>query len=271
MTTPAATSYVVTVPNANLSVTSGGYVTTNGTLSLGTYQVAGTDSDLTSDTGGWTFSLSVTAVTIAQSAPTSASVTTTQSSASHTQLVTTPAATSYVVTVPNTNLSVTSGGYVTTNGTLPVGTYQVGGTDSDLSGDTGGWTFALTVTAVTITQSAPMTDTVATAASRAYTNQLVTVGNGAVNYAETSSTYSGTVLVSSSGAVTTINTLSCRHVHRHRYRCRPELRQRHVDLLADGDWPWRNSCANSSCCSYGLHQFTKWDVLQFDRDGYRDQ
>ena len=34
---------------------------------MGTYQVAGTDSDSSTDTGGWTFSLSVTAVTIAQS------------------------------------------------------------------------------------------------------------------------------------------------------------------------------------------------------------
>ena len=83
------------------------------------------------------------AATIAQSAPTSGTVTTTQSSASHTQLVTTPAATSYVVTVPNANLSVTSGGYVTTNGTLSLGTYQVAGTDSDLTSDTGGWTFSL--------------------------------------------------------------------------------------------------------------------------------
>ena len=88
------------------------------------------------------------------------------------------------------------------------------------------------MTAVTITQSAPTTDTVATAASRAYTNHLVTVGNGAVSYAESPSTYSGTVLVFSSGAVTT---------------------------RAHGDWlRWRNSCANSSGCSYGLYQFTRW-------------
>ena len=38
------------------------------------------------------------------------------------------------MTVPNANLTVTSTGAVSTNGTLPVGTYEVGGTDSDLGG-----------------------------------------------------------------------------------------------------------------------------------------
>ena len=165
----------------------------------------------------------------------------------------------------------TSSGALSTNGTLPVGTYQVGGTDSDSSGDTGGWTFSLTVTAVTITQSAPTTGTVATAASRAYTNQLVTVGNGAVTYTETPSTYSGTVLVSPSGAVTTINTLSAATY---------TVTGTDADPNSDsGTWTfsltvtgsWRNSCANSPCCSDGLHQFARWDVVQFDRDGYRDQ
>ena len=116
-----------------------------------------------------------------------------------------------------------------------------------------------------------MTDTVATAASRTYTNQLVTVGNGAVTYTETPSTYSGIVLVSSSGAVTTINTLSAATYTVSGTDADPNSDSGTWTFSLDGDWLWRNSCANSSCCSYGLHQFTRWDVVQFDRDGYRDQ
>ncbi len=78
-------------------------MSTNGALAVGTYQVAGTDSDLSSRHRRWTFTLTVTAVTIAQSAPTSGTVTTTASSTFHSQLVTSPAATSYVVTVPKAN------------------------------------------------------------------------------------------------------------------------------------------------------------------------
>ncbi len=149
VTSPVATNYVVTAPNANLIVSPSGAITTHSTLPVGTYQVAGTDTDSSSDTGAWTFSLSVTAVTITQSSPTSGTVTTTASSAYANQLVTVGNGTvSYVVTAPNTNLIVSPSGAITTHSTLPVGTYQIAGTDSDSSGDTsGGWTFSLTVTA----------------------------------------------------------------------------------------------------------------------------
>src|SRR6202034_1939760 len=107
-----------------------------------------------------------------------------------------------------TQVVVSGTGGVSTGTTLPAGTYAVSGTDSDTSLDTGAWSFTLTVTAVTITQSAPTTASVTTTASAAYTNQLVTAGNnGTVTYVETSSAHSTQVVVSGTGGVSTGTTL----------------------------------------------------------------
>ena len=275
VTSPAATSYVVTSSRAYTQV----FVILERRSeherhpARGHVPVTGTDSDSSIDTGAWTFTLTVTAVTITQSAPTSGTVTTTASSALPQPARDVSGRHDYVETVAecDTQIVVTSSGAVSTSGTLPAGPYRSAAPTLTRAATPGAWTFTLTVTAVTITQSAPTTGTVATAASRAYTNQLVTVGNGAVTYAETPSTYSGIVLVSSSGAVTTINTLSAATY---------TVTGTDADPNSDsGTWTfsltvtgsWRNSCANSSCCPDGLHQFTRWDVVQFDRDGYRDQ
>ena len=51
--------------------TPSGAVSTSGTLNAGDYTVSGTDADGFGDTGTWTFTLHVTAVTIAQGNPTS--------------------------------------------------------------------------------------------------------------------------------------------------------------------------------------------------------
>ncbi len=53
----------------------------------------------------------------------------------------------FVVTSANASLNVAADGTVTTvGGPLGVGTYTVSGTDSDAAGDTGTWSYTLTVT-----------------------------------------------------------------------------------------------------------------------------
>ena len=55
---------------------------------------------------------------------------------------------SFIVTSPNSSLSVTSQGKVTTvGGPLTPGTYTVSGTDSDSAGESGTWSYTLAVTA----------------------------------------------------------------------------------------------------------------------------
>jgi len=60
----ATMTFFVTSPNPHLEVTSDGKITTvAGPLAPGTYSVSGTISDASNDTGTWTYTLTVTAVT----------------------------------------------------------------------------------------------------------------------------------------------------------------------------------------------------------------
>jgi hypothetical protein len=148
--------------------------------------------------------------------PTSATATTATVSTYTTTLVPTgnTGSVTYVETVnlPTSNqVLVSSSGVVTTSGNLAAGTYTVGGSDSDPgSADTGNWSFALTVSPVAITQTAPTTGITSTSASSGYTTTLAKTGNvGAVAYVETATPPASThVLVSSSGVVTTSGTLA---------------------------------------------------------------
>ncbi|HEV3266873.1 MAG TPA: hypothetical protein VGZ68_00545, partial [Acidimicrobiales bacterium] len=86
------------------------------------------------------------------------------------------------------SLSVDGAGNVTVNATLPVGSYTVAGTDSDTVLDSGNWSYTLTVTPSSITQTSPTTGTTTVAGSNGYTKQLnVSGNNGAVTYNQTSS------------------------------------------------------------------------------------
>jgi len=72
--------------SSDLSVSATGQVTTTGYLDVGSYTISGTLGDAFGDTGTWTFTLVVTASTISQSAPTSASITVDQTSGFTNQL-----------------------------------------------------------------------------------------------------------------------------------------------------------------------------------------
>ncbi len=141
-----AVTYVQTSGTPDVIVSSSGVVTTSGALAVGTYSASGTMSDPAGDTGTFTFSLKVGA--LVQRVPTTASVSATNSS-TFTQQLNVGAnlgAITYVQTSGTPALVVSSTGLVSTSGALVAGTYRAKGTVSDATGDTGTFTFALTVT-----------------------------------------------------------------------------------------------------------------------------
>ena len=146
-----ANTYATTVGSAGLSVSSTGAVRTTGTLAVGTYTASGTITDSVLDSGAWTYTVTVIAATIVQAAPFSA--VTPSSAAAFTDLLATSGSIGPVTYVEqlsahSTDVLVGASGAVTTAAGLAVGAYTVGGTTSDAYGNTGSWTYALTVTAV---------------------------------------------------------------------------------------------------------------------------
>ena len=107
----------------------------------------------------------------------------------------------------STDIVVSPTGAITSGRALAVGSYAVTGTDSNGgNAGTGTWAFTLDVAVDTLTQGQPTAATVAHGA--AYAGQLTTTDNeGAVSYAETTSTDSTDVVVSPTGAITAADTL----------------------------------------------------------------
>jgi uncharacterized repeat protein (TIGR02543 family) len=138
-----------------------GQISTTGTLAATSYAISGTDVDGSGDTGNWTFTLTVSGGVIAPTPPTPPTIVQTSASAGTT---TTPASTSFVpprftvennsgtvtfvTTTPSTGLKVSSAGVISVTGSLAGGIYTVSGTDSDATGDTGTWSYTLSVTDV---------------------------------------------------------------------------------------------------------------------------
>jgi hypothetical protein len=198
---------------AGLTVSTGGEVSTSGTLAAGMYVGTGTDSDGYGDTGGWSYTLTVGSTSITQTPSSEAgSTTTTMSSGFSAQIVTTGqvgATESFVQTGASTppGLHVSTGGKVSTSGaTLAGGVYSVAGTDSDGYGDTGQWTYALTVSAVPITQtSTSETGLTTTAESASFGDSIVTTGQvGATeSFLQTGASTPPGLTVSTGGEVST--------------------------------------------------------------------
>ena len=59
-----AVTYTTTVSSPSVSVAANGAVTSPGSTSPGAYTVSGTDADTASDTGTWTFTLTVAPTTV---------------------------------------------------------------------------------------------------------------------------------------------------------------------------------------------------------------
>ncbi len=129
----------------SLVVSPSGLITTSGQLAAGTYSTSGTETDTSGDSGSFKFTLNVGA--LVQRAPTAATVTTADSSSFSQQLDVGAnlGAITYVQTSGAPNVVVSSSGLVTTSGALAVGTYRVGGTVSDATGDKGTFSFVLSV------------------------------------------------------------------------------------------------------------------------------
>ena len=124
-----------------------GGVSTTGTLAAGTYSASGSDSDLTGDTGTWTYSLVVPVIT--QTSPTSTTTTVSGSTTFTDQLAVTGnvGAVTFATSSATAGLSVSPGGAVSTvGGPLGAGVYTATGTDTDTNGDSGTWIYTLSVT-----------------------------------------------------------------------------------------------------------------------------
>jgi hypothetical protein len=186
-------TFTQTSPTTNLNVDSSGALTTTGHLAAGPYTVSGTTSDTFGDSGTFTYTLTVNADTIAQDTNTAGSTDVVGSAAFTDTLA---AASGFVgpvtftQTSPATSLSVGTDGSLTTSGPLAADPYTVAGTTADGYGDTGVWTYTLTVTANTIIQSSNITGSVDVVGSSAFTDTLAPASGfvGVVTFTQTSPT-----------------------------------------------------------------------------------
>jgi major membrane immunogen (membrane-anchored lipoprotein) len=206
-------SFTTTAPSDALSVSSSGAITTvGGPLSEGTYTASGQDSNGSGDTGTWSYTLTVVSTPITQIAPFSnASLITPLASNSFTSHLEVTgddgAGVTFVTTSGSSGLTVSTGGLIETTGTLDEDSYTASGTDVDGSGDTGTWSYSLTVSATAITQGAPTTGSTMPAASSGFTDTLSTTGGaGAISYDQL--TGSPSVFVSTSGDISVPATLA---------------------------------------------------------------
>ena len=201
----------VSSDSPNLVVDGSGNVTVNATLAAGSYTVAGTDSDTLLHSGNWSYTLVVTPSSITQTSPTTGTTTVVNSNGYSKQLNVSGdngAVTYSQTSSSNANLSVNAAGLVQVGATLSVGSYNVAGNVADSHDDTGSWTFGLTVTGTTLTQTSPTTGTTTVAASSSFDPGSLAVNNntGAVTYVTTSP--SAGLSVSAGGVITTTGTLT---------------------------------------------------------------
>jgi predicted RNA-binding protein with TRAM domain len=203
--TIAPSTYAVTTPAAGINVSSSGAITTTGTLTSGTYSFSGTSADAYGNTIPWSFALTVSSSTISQTTPTTGFTVanTTFSgqlavSGSHGTLI-------YVQATGTPDVSVSSSGAVSASDTLAPNGYSASGTVSDSYGDTGTWTFDVTVSAGPITQTTPTTGTVQV--GDPFSSQLDVSGSyGSLTYSQ--STGSPHITVSSAGAISAPDSLA---------------------------------------------------------------
>ena len=97
---------------------------------------------------------------------------------------------------------------IVTTGTLAVGSYTLGGSDSDTSGDSGTWSYTLTVTEDAISQTAPLTNDVSVADSATFADSLAASPGFAdvVAYSTSGASSPPGLSVSDNGAISTDGT-----------------------------------------------------------------
>ncbi len=148
-------SFVQTSGSPDLTVSPTGLLTTDGTLTPGTYSATGTTGDASGDAGTFHFTLYVG--TITQGGVTTASVDVPAAATFTTQLTLVGSAgtATFVQTSGSPDLTVSPTGLLATDGTLAVGSYVARGTTSDTSGDKGTFFYDLKVTALVVPPPPP--------------------------------------------------------------------------------------------------------------------
>ncbi|HEV3280110.1 MAG TPA: fibronectin type III domain-containing protein [Acidimicrobiales bacterium] len=134
------------------TISSTGLLATTGTLSSSPipYTATGIISDgIPADQGTFTFSLTVTGGMITQTSPTTASILPDQSTSFSSQITQTGGigTVTFAKTGGSSQLLVSNSGRISTTGFLTAGIYSASGNMTDASGDSGTFTFTLTVQA----------------------------------------------------------------------------------------------------------------------------
>lgn len=164
---------------------------TDGTVTVTVTTAAGTTSSASDQ---YTF-----VPPILQSAPTTASVNAGLAYSGQLAVVGNTGAVTYTTTSGTSPVAVSSTGAVTAADTVVAGSYKVSGTDTDTIGDSGTWSFTLTVNANTITVTP---GSASVNAGTAYSGQLVAHNNATTaTFSQSGSSSPPGVTVSSSGAI----------------------------------------------------------------------
>ncbi len=134
-------------------VSSSGAVTSPAPLAAGTYTASGSVTDSLGSTGTWSFTLTRTATVLSSTPATASRV---YGSGFEGQLTTTGGSgtVTYVQSSGSPNVVVSATGAVSAPASLGVGSYTASGTSSDTYGDSGSWSFTLTVTKAVLSVNA---------------------------------------------------------------------------------------------------------------------
>jgi hypothetical protein len=179
-----------------VKVASSGMISAATGLAAGLYKASGTVRDSLGDTGTWSFALKVLPSKLTQIAPDTATSKAGKAFTGQLKVSGAHGTVTYAQTTGAPHVKVSSSGKISATAGLAAGVYKAKGTAKDAYGDTGTWTFTLSVKGSKLTQSAPMTGT--TTAGKAYTTKLAVSGaRGTVTFIQsTTGTQILTVLAS---------------------------------------------------------------------------
>jgi len=204
-----------TTSTTGFEITNSDVLSTTGTLSAtgSPYTITGSDTDAYGDAGVWSYTLDASPDTILQGSPTSGTTNTSASGAFSTILTATTGVAPITFATSTAGFTVVSGNELKTTAPLSASTtpYTVTGTDTDAFGDSGAWSYALTVVSsggVSLIQTSSTTATIKTTSSATFTAGPITVENndGVVTFVTTKS--NADIEVSSTGLISTTGALS---------------------------------------------------------------
>ena len=140
----------------HLTVSPSGAIRAEATLPAGSYKATGTTRDTLGDAGTWSFTLTVivTVTKLSQIAPMAATIPAGKAFTGQLEVSGSRGAATYAQLSGAPDLTVSSSGEIRADATLAAGSYKANGTVKDASGDSGTWSFDLTVT-VTVDKAQP--------------------------------------------------------------------------------------------------------------------